>query len=247
MFIKDLRFNSNFEFENFRNQLILLSGGSYSSCYRLNHMFLKVIEDIEIKPKNDLLKFSNIKVDGYVFITNLIQVIDQIKGVITVFIDGIQLSRYPIDKIKYTELLIAFKQVEMATKQISDYGIKVNDVDISNILYCPKTLSTTNNIFNFVDTIDYEFVDIDPNQLYKINMQYIMINIFECLLEKIDNKIIVSIKEFKNYQENIDLLSNPVYFLTILRERLSIYCNKKTLTVSGAVKILQTKNYKFWN
>lgn len=146
-------------------------GGSQGECYRIGNkvykIFIQFIEDDEedmiVYNKDEILRFSSVVNNTYIFPNDVIIVDDLVVGYITDYVSAISLY-----KINPLEVDIEKFQIDLDTttkdiKIISNHGILSYDVTY-NILY-------GNGGFKVIDTMEYSLSDMDSLELLKKNKE----------------------------------------------------------------------------
>ena len=144
-------------------------GGSQGECFKVGDkvykIFIQFIDDeydeITEYDKTDIMQFSSIINNTYIWPNDTIMVGDIVVGYITNYVDAKQLCNINplrVDLDKFDKNLVS---VDDDIKKISDNGVKSFDV-MYNILYGKVG-------FKIIDSLDYSKTDMNSSMLYKIN------------------------------------------------------------------------------
>jgi hypothetical protein len=219
-----------------------LSQGGQGRCYKIGNkvykIFLQYIEDDddEITPyfKEDILRFSDVKNNTYVFPTDVIMVGDIVVGYITDYVNGkslYQTNPFNVNLDFFENTLITSVN---DIKIISNNGILSFDV-MYNILYGKEGLKV-------IDTLDYSKTDIDSDRLFFMNYDrfcheiklFLVYGYFDKVVN--DNKILLEL--YKDKKASI------VLFLQEFRKILSEIEERKIETLFDARKSVTLKKIK---
>lgn len=188
-------------------------GGSQGECFKVGDkvykIFIQFIDDeydeITEYDKTDIMQFSSIINNTYIWPNDTIMVGDIVVGYITNYVDAKQLCNINplrVDLDKFDKNLVS---VDDDIKKISDNGVKSFDV-MYNILYGKVG-------FKIIDSLDYSKTDMNSSMLYKINCKnfyygirmFLVYGIFEDFvfqnksLEKLFNDEDASILDFLRF------------------------------------------------
>ena len=223
-----------------------LSEGGQGRCYKIGNkvykIFLQYIEDDdeEITPyfKEDILRFSDVKNDTYIFPNDVIMVGNTVVGYITGYVDA--LSLYKIDPLRVS-LDFFENSLDSSIRDIriiSNNGILTYDV-MYNILYGKDG-------FRIIDTLEYSKTDIDPNKLFLDNYGRFCYGIKLFLIYGYFDKIV------KNYKNISDMYNDDSVSITLfLREFRKILSElegreiKKLSEAKKSIIVRERKNHKY--
>lgn len=231
--MENLYFQSQEHFSIYLRSLEFIGSGSESDCYKTaNNLVLKHLcgPAYEPKTKEELLQFKDVAIKNYVFNKALVYIKDEIVGVLMPYINGRTLEKN-LYKVKILNIVRALDDLMIATKKLSNLGIHVFDVCDVNTIY-------NNSKFFLIDTMFYEKVAVDPNQLFRQNMKSIIINIYEKIIPYEILVFISTIDEIKDFVEDTELLINPSYVLKVLLDELNKYMGIEVKTMEEASKKL---------
>ena len=168
-----MRFNTVGEFYLWleKYHICKLDSGSQGICYKIGNkvykIFLQFMDELEDEiieyDRDDILQFSSILNNTFIFPNDVITIGDLVIGYITDYVNA--KSLYKIDPLCVD--LNCFQSylddVYPDIKMISDCGVRSYDV-IYNILYGKCG-------FKVIDTMEYTKPDIDIVDLYQINLK----------------------------------------------------------------------------
>lgn len=222
------------------------AGGSQGECYRIGNkvykIFIQFIEDdigdMIVYDKEEILKFSFIVNDTFIFPNDVIMVGDIVVGYVTDYVDA--LSLYKIDPLKI-EIKKFQESLNMATKDIeiiSNNGILLFDVTY-NILYGDCG-------FKVIDTMEYSITGIDNLKLLRMNRERFYYEIRLFLLDGyFDNFLKL---DFELYNICYDPEVDFSLFLTYFRKKLSEIEGYEILKLGDAKRSLshtKSRNCKY--
>lgn len=228
---------------NKRNKL---DSGSQGECYKIGNkvfkIFLQYIDDyvdwVDSYNKDDIMQFSSIINDTYVFPKDVIMVGDIVVGYITDYINSKSLYKINPLFIDLDMFECHLEEVNSDIKIISNNGILSFDV-MYNILYGI-------NGFNIIDTLDYSKNDKDALELYWINYERFIYEVRLFLIDGIFDKFVSNDKLLNDifYDKEVDF----VYFLKLFRHKLSENEGINILKLIDAKKSMnscKSKNLKY--
>lgn len=180
-------------------------GGSQGECYRIGDkvykIFIQFIEDFDedmiLYDKDEILKFSSVVNNTYIFPRDVIMVGDIVVGYTTNYVDAVSLYKInplEIDIYKFQRYLDATtKDIEI----ISSHGILSYDVTY-NILY-------GNGGFKVIDTMEYSITNIDSVELFKMNKERFYYEIKLFLVDGYFDKFIKNNSDLYNMFHSLDV------------------------------------------
>ena len=150
-------------------KMCILDSGSQGICYRIGNKVYKIFlqfideitEDMIEYNKDDILQFSSIVNDTYIFPNDVIMVGDMVVGYITDYTNAKSLDKIDPLSINLDMFEKKLQNVYPDIKIISDNGVHSFDV-IYNILYGKYG-------FKVIDTMEYIKTDMDSIKLYRLN------------------------------------------------------------------------------
>lgn len=200
-----------------------LSEGGQGRCYKIGNKVYKIFlqylekcyEDIIIPYyKEDILRFSGVTNNTYVFPNDVIMVGNTVVGYIMDYIDAKSLYKtdpFSVDLDFFEESINAsLNDIEI----ISNNGVLSFDV-MYNMMFGKEGISV-------IDTLDYSMTDIDPDKLFVMNYDrfcheiklFLVYGYFDNVVEnnKILNEmyidkessIVLFLKEFRKYLSEIE-------------------------------------------
>jgi len=218
-------FKSKNEFLKYIEFFKNLGMGSVGTCYydgknkkviKVFHQFFEELEygydqDFHVNyDQEEILKFSNIKDDTFIFANDVIIVNDEVIGYTTDYVNAKSLYRKNPLNINLDELEKATIKAKNSIQNISNHGILTFDM-MYNILYGKS--------FYIVDHDEYNYSDLDASKLYKTNYQNFCHELYYFLIEGYFDEFIRKYPVLKNmYQDKeMDILE----FMKLFRKELS--------------------------
>lgn len=127
---------------------------------------------------NNLLQFKNIDVEGFSFAKALVYSgLFDVYATITKYVEGCDISDKPLSYYQIDNVINAVKNIEIAIRKLSDYGVYANDVNYGNIIFDGKNIT-------IIDTTEYYFGEDDASYIYQKNIQKVMDMIFRNIFYK---------------------------------------------------------------
>lgn len=216
-----MNFNSREEVTNYINKLTFLSCGSMGSCYlrKKDNYVLKIFrsfeedDDFDDFTENNIMQFSNIKNNTYIWPTDIIKCNNIIIGYIMPYVNALDLNEVNPLYINLNKLNNRILDVKKDIKIISENGVSTYDV-MYNILY--------NNKFYIIDKDEYSFTDKNPSILEKHNNHVFDQGIYYFLIDSVFESIVNDNKILKDIYKDKDV--DILIFLKLLRQNLSELC-----------------------
>lgn len=204
------------------HSVLYIGSGSQGYCYKIGNKVFKIFsqyvyddyeddEDFIIYSSWDIMRYSSLSNDTYVFPNDIISVGEVIVGYITNYVDGKALYKINPLNISLDKFAKSLENVPSDIRFISDNGVLSFDVAY-NIMYGV-------NGFNVLDTLEYSMTDINSQELFKKNSANFNYGI---KLFLIDGYFDTFISYYQNlydmyHDPNVDIL----LFLNELRDKLS--------------------------
>jgi len=144
-------------------------GGSQGECFKIGDkvykIFIQYIEeeyiDIITYNKDDIMQFSHIVNNTYIWPNDIIMVGDMVVGYIMDYIDARSLCNINPLYVNLDKFESFLEKADEDIKVISNNGVKTFDV-MYNIMY-------GKNGFKVIDSVEYSLCDMDSAELFKIN------------------------------------------------------------------------------
>lgn len=231
-------FNNKSELISKLNSLKILLSGSQGECYldknnklvyKIYHQFLDNYDDIKYN-YNEVMRFSNVSNNTYIFPKDIIDVNDEIVGYTMDYVSAKDLSSINPLLVKLDRLITNINNVSIDIEHISDNGILSYDV-MYNILYKTK--------FNVIDTDEYMYKDIDPNILFEMNKQRFDYALYNFLVDGYFNEFVNSYRKLKNMYK--DKSVDVVIFIELLRKYLSEYIGDEVSKLNDAKECMNKR------
>lgn len=166
-----MKFNTIGEFYLWlrKYEMCILDSGSQGICYRIGNRVYKIFlqfideiaEDMIEYNKDDILQFSSIVNNTYIFPNDVIMVGDMVVGYITDYANAKSLDKIDPLSVNLDMFEKKLEDVYPDIKIISDNGVRSFDV-VYNILYGKHG-------FRVIDTMEYTKTDMDSMELYRLN------------------------------------------------------------------------------
>lgn len=223
-----------------------ICGGSQGECYKIGNKVYKIFiqfideddDEIITYNKDDILQFSSIVNNTYIFPTDIILVGDVVVGYITDYVDAKSLYKTdPLD-VQLDRFEKSLDEVTDDIQIISDNGVLSYDVAY-NILYGSFG-------FKIVDTIEYSRTDIDSGELFRKNRDRFNYEIRLFLIDGYFDKFVKS--DSSLYSMCYDPDVNIAMFLKEFRKKLSEiegYEIAKLRDAKKSLAIRKRKNPKY--
>ena len=229
-----------------RHEMCILDSGSQGMCYRIGNKVYKIflqyidyeVDWVNSYSKDDIMQFSSVINNTYVFPTNVILVGDIVVGYIMDYVNAKSLYKINPFYVNLDKFQNSLENVVDDIRIISNNGILSFDV-MYNILY-------GDNGFKVIDTLDYSKNDKNVLELYKINYERFIYEIRLFLIDGIFDKFISSDKMLNDMC--YDKEANFVCFLKMFRDKLSENEGKEILKLMDARNSMnksKTKNLKY--
>jgi len=242
----------------FLKQIPFLGKGNEGSCYLYRDDWtLKIFNENYLEylanSGKDILAYKNLHIRGFSFAKHLIFVKNELVGVLSPFIKGLNIEESPLVYKPIDDVVVASSALVIGINIITILGIEAFDTWTENIIYHHRTLGVidTTNFCDFErkkNHLETNFIHvmkpvinsalglaiIEPKSFYYILQDKIGIKAF---LDKTNSR-------YKNYDEDIDLLQNPGVLLLGIKEELEEFIETPLTTFSDAKEPLQRKLVK---
>lgn len=209
---------------SYLKRLSFIGMGSQGECfldkktnkvYKIFHQYVDELDDgwkFNFTREN-LLKFSNIENNSYIFPLDVIYVGDEIVGYICDYVCGNSLFKTNPLEVNLDNFSTAISNTLNDVHIVSENGVRSYDV-MYNIIY-------GNDGLKIIDCDDYSFSDIDSEYLYKINCDNLSYEIMYFLVDKYFDEFIANYPILKEMYTNsgIDIEE----FIKLFRKNLSEY------------------------
>lgn len=235
-----MNFKSKLEFEKYLKGLRNIGFGSEGKCYQLDdNTVLKYLNGpcYIVRTKEELLKFSNININNFVFIKQVIEINDEIVACLMPFINGKNLYKQNLFDTYYSTIVSAVGRLYDAIVKVTSKHIMVYDTDISNIIFYESD-------FYIVDTMNFSISNIEIEKLQMTNLKRVFSNLYLSIFSIYIRYFLNSSKQFANYEKECYWYMKPTKFLNDVYQYISEYCGYQVKTMSEADKII-VKNNKF--
>lgn len=224
----------------------ILGSGSQGTCYKVGNKVYKIFNQFVFNDDYDdwikyngeeILKFSSICNNTYVFPKDIITVSSLVVGYVTEFVNGSNLDKLNPLTVDLDKFACGLEKVYFDIESISSFSVRSYDV-LYNIMYGADG-------FKVVDTLEYSVSTIDNVDLFNINKSNFNVGILLFLVDGyfddfINNSIYLK-DMYNDYSVDIKL------FLKEFRKALSMNEGLDIYTLSEARKSLKLRNsgYKY--
>ena len=208
--------------------------GSQGICYldKINNVVYKIYYDFLYYNEynynyQDIMKFSDIKNNTYIFPKDVICVNNKVVGYIEPYANSKDLTKINPLKISLDKLITNINKVRDDIELISERGILTYDV-MYNVLY--------KNKFNVIDSDDYAIRDLDPSYLFDVNKERFDYAIYCFLIDSLFEEFVRNYKILKNMYKDKD--ADVTLFIELLRKYLSEYIGDEVNKLGDARKCM---------
>ncbi len=193
-----------------------------SSVYKIFYQFL---DNYKVKEYSysEIMQFSNIKNNTYIFPKDVIKVENEIVGYIEPYVNSKDLTKVDPLKVSLDKLINCINNVYSDIETISENGVLTYDV-MYNTLY--------KNKFNVIDSDEYVIRDIDPSCLFDLNKERFNYTIYIFLIDGYFEEFVNSYRELKSMYK--DKSTDVVIFIELLRKYLSEYIGDEVNKLNDA-------------
>lgn len=219
----------------FINKIHNFDAGSQGECYKIGNSVYKIFtqfiyddnDNIEYNKKN-ILQFSNIKNDTYIWPTDVIMVDDMVVGYITPYVKAKSLCKINPLLISLSKFEKSLQKAKNDVKIISDNGVSTFDV-CYNVMYGI-------NGFKIIDSMEYSLSDQDSNKLFEHNLFNLSYEIKMFLVDNYFDHVIDDSVCLKKMYDGRDV--DAIEFLKSFRDRLCEIEDKEILSLGDAKNTL---------
>ena len=208
--------------------------GSQGICYldKINNVVYKIYYDFLYYNEynynyQDIMKFSDIKNNTYIFPKDVICVNNKVVGYIEPYANSKDLTKINPLKISLDKLITNINKVRDDIELISERGVLTYDV-MYNVLY--------KNKFNVIDSDDYAIRDLDPSYLFDVNKERFDYAIYCFLIDSLFEEFVRNYKILKNMYKDKD--ADVTLFIELLRKYLSEYIGDEVNKLGDARKCM---------
>lgn len=214
-------FKNRMELLNFLRTCQMIGYGSQGTCYlnSTKNIVYKVFnqyldeEDNEYYidySKENIMRFSKIKNDTFIWADDLIYVNNEIVGYISNYVSAKSLYKINPLNVNLNELIDKLQIVKNDIKIISNHGVLLYDI-VYNILY-------GENIYS-IDFDEYAYSDMDNSKIIIENNKRFDYEIYMFLIENYFNEFILSNNMLNRIYEAKEL--DVIEFIKLLKNELS--------------------------
>jgi len=203
-----------------------------NQVYKIFHQFFDEDDDFfeyfHVYTKEEILKFSNINNDTFVWAKDVIIVNDEIVGYISDYVDAKSLYKINPLIVNLNHFTQSINTVENDLMIISNNGVVTYDMAYN-------TLYGKNGIF-VIDHDDYSYANIDSEKLFRRNCDNFNYEIMLFLIDNYFDEFITSYKELREMYNSKGININD--FIILFRKYLSEYVGHEIVKLKEASKCL---------
>lgn len=172
---------------------------------------------------NNIIQFSNIKNNTYIFPKDVIEVENEVVGYVEAYVNSKELNKINPLKVNLDKLINCINKVYGDIETISENGVLTYDV-MYNILY--------KNKFNVIDSDEYVIKDIDSTVLFERNKQTFDYAIYNFLIDNYFDDFVNSYRLLRDMYNNKDV--DVTIFIKVFRKFLSEYIGDEVNKLNDA-------------
>ncbi len=236
-----MNFDSKKAFLNYLNRLPKIGVGSEGMCYldiknnKVYKIFHQALEDIDEDyipySEKEILKFSHIKNNTFVFPEKVITLKGEIVGYTAEYIRENSLYQINPLKINLDKFSESLKNTKNDIALISEKNILTYDI-MYNILYGKDG-------FKIIDTLDYNYSLLDTDEIYKNNIRNFNYEVLFFLVDGYFDELVSHNILLNSLYSDKDV--DIIEFLNNFRKVLSEIENKRVSNLSSCKKCLNKK------
>lgn len=240
-----MNFKSREHLETFLDNLKIIGMGSQGICYynqydnfvyKIFHQFFDENEDIEYHVtyrEKEILRFSDVKNNTFIWPISVIRVKDEIVGYKTPYINTKSLYECNPMSVNLDKLQESIIKARTDIDIISNHHILTYDM-MYNVLY--------GNKFYIIDHDEYSYSDKDSLWIRKSNYENFDMEIYYFLVDGLFQGFVDSNKLLSELYK--DKKDDVLIFLNQLRYSLSEMVDKEITTLQDASKYCDRKVYR---
>lgn len=203
--------------------------------YKIFHQFFEDYgEDKVIYNEKELLRFSNIKNNTFLWPKDIIVVGDEIVGYVSDYFDGKNLYEINPLSININKFIDSISQVLLDIKKVSSMNIRTYDV-MYNILYGKEG-------FCIIDHDEYCYSNMNKKELYEFNCDNFNIAIKYFLIDNYFDKFISCYKDLNEMYVSKGINVNQ--FLLLFRKYLNKEMGYNVIKLSEASRLVNKEKIK---
>jgi len=240
-----MNFKSREHLETFLDNLKIIGMGSQGVCYynpydnsvyKIFHQFFDEDDDIEYHvtyEEKEILRFSDVKNNTFVWPISVIRVKDEVVGYKTPYIKAKSLYQCNPMNVNLDSLFESILKARSDLDTISNHHILTYDM-MYNVLY--------GNKFYIIDHDEYSYSDKDSLWIRKNNYENFDMEIYYFLVDGLFQDFVDSNKLLRELYK--DKKDDVLIFLNQLRYSLSEMVDKEITTLQDASKCCDQKVYR---
>ena len=224
-----------YEYKNF-----CLGSGAQGTCYKVGNKVFKIfneyvdrdyLDDEMVYSKSEILRFSYVNNNTYIFPTDVIMVDDIVVGYVMSYVSGKTIDKINPLFVDLDRFALDLEKVYSDVKILSALGIRSFDV-VYNIMY-------GFDWFKIIDTMDYNYSSEDFDNLFEINKKAFNIGIELFLIDGYFDDFIKTSKYLSDMYKSFN--ADICYFFSEFRKALSMNEGNKISKLCDAKKSLVLK------
>lgn len=230
-----MKFINREHLDTFLKNLKVLGSGSQGICYldKNNKIVYKIFmdyydEEEAMYTENDILKFSNVKNNTFIWPNDVIKVGNSIVGYTMPYKRSKSLYQVNPLLVNLDSLDKAFVNIEEDIKKLTDNGIRIYDLRY-NTLY-------NNGKIYVIDTLDYSYRNVTYNE----NREAFDLELMLFLVDTYFDDFVNNDKLLKEMYMGFEV--RGVDFLRVFRNKLSTYMGKDIKKLQSAKSLIKSNN-----
>lgn len=230
-----MKFINREHLDTFLKNLEVLGSGSQGICYldKNNKIVYKIFmdyydEEEAMYTENDILKFSNVKNNTFIWPNDVIKVGNSIVGYTMPYKRSKSLYQVNPLLVNLDSLDKAFVNIEEDIKKLTDNGIRIYDLRY-NTLY-------NNGKIYVIDTLDYSYRNVTYNE----NREAFDLELMFFLVDTYFDDFVNNDKLLKEMYMGFEV--RGVDFLRVFRNKLSTYMGKDIKKLQSAKSLIKSNN-----
>lgn len=230
-----MKFINREHLDTFLKNLKVLGSGSQGICYldKNNKIVYKIFmdyydEEEAMYTENDILKFSNVKNNTFIWPNDVIKVGNSIVGYTMPYKRSKSLYQVNPLLVNLDSLDKAFVNIEEDIKKLTDNGIRIYDLRY-NTLY-------NNGKIYVIDTLDYSYRNVTYNE----NREAFDLELMLFLVDTYFDDFVNNDKLLKEMYMGFEV--RGVDFLRAFRNKLSTYMGKDIKKLQSAKSLIKSNN-----
>lgn len=206
-----------------------------NQVYKIFHQFFDredgFLEFFHNYTKEEILRFSNIVNDTFVWVKDVIVVENEIVGYVSDYVNAKSLYKIDPLTVDLNHFSNSVNKVENDLRIISNNGVATYDMAYN-------TLYGKNGIF-VIDHDDYSYANIDSEKLFRRNCDNFNYEVMLFLIDNYFDDFIANYKELREMYNSKGI--NISEFIMLFRKYLSEYVGEEIVKLKDAYKCLNKR------